>query len=72
MGPAAPDCSDAELDAANEELIDAVNSSGDVFLSHTRLHGRVSLANCGRSSRYRRAARAPRLGTVDLQAFRLR
>jgi aromatic-L-amino-acid decarboxylase len=35
--------SDAELDAANERLIDAVNATGEVFLSHTRLRGRVAL-----------------------------
>ena len=57
-----PDRSDAELDAANEALIDLVNSSGDVFLSHTRLRGRAVAANCDRSSRYGGAARAPRVG----------
>jgi aromatic-L-amino-acid/L-tryptophan decarboxylase len=31
------------LNAANERLIDAVNATGEVFLSHTRLHDRVSL-----------------------------
>jgi len=35
--------SDAELDAANERLIDLVNGSGEVFLSHTRLAGRLTL-----------------------------
>jgi aromatic-L-amino-acid decarboxylase len=29
----------AELDRFNERLLDAVNASGDVFLSHTRLNG---------------------------------
>jgi aromatic-L-amino-acid decarboxylase len=33
----------AELDAFNAQLLDAVNSSGDVFLSHTRLNGRFVL-----------------------------
>jgi aromatic-L-amino-acid decarboxylase len=33
----------AELDAFNEQLLDAVNASGDVFLSHTRLNGVLSL-----------------------------
>jgi aromatic-L-amino-acid decarboxylase len=27
------------LDALNERLLDEVNASGEVFLSHTRLHG---------------------------------
>ena len=29
--------------AANEQLIEAVNATGDVFLSHTRLKGRLAL-----------------------------
>jgi aromatic-L-amino-acid/L-tryptophan decarboxylase len=33
----------AESDAANERIIDAVNQTGDVFLSHTRLHGAIAL-----------------------------
>jgi aromatic-L-amino-acid/L-tryptophan decarboxylase len=33
---------EAELDIANERLVDSVNASGEVFLSHTRLHGRVA------------------------------
>jgi aromatic-L-amino-acid/L-tryptophan decarboxylase len=35
--------SDAELDTYNERLLDAVNASGEVFLSHTRLRGAVAL-----------------------------
>jgi aromatic-L-amino-acid decarboxylase len=35
--------SEDALDAANERLIDAVNATGDVFLSHTRLKGRLAL-----------------------------
>jgi aromatic-L-amino-acid decarboxylase len=35
--------SDDKLDAANEQLIDAVNATGEVFLSHTRLRGRLAL-----------------------------
>ncbi len=31
------------LDAANERLMAAVNASGDVFLSHTRLHDRFAI-----------------------------
>jgi aromatic-L-amino-acid decarboxylase len=34
---------DEDLDAANEQLIDAVNQTGEVFLSHTRLGGRFVL-----------------------------
>ena len=35
--------SPAEADAFNERLLDAVNGSGEVFLSHTRLDGRLVL-----------------------------
>jgi aromatic-L-amino-acid decarboxylase len=35
--------SEDDLDAANEQLIEAVNATGDVFLSHTRLKGRLAL-----------------------------
>jgi aromatic-L-amino-acid decarboxylase len=35
--------SDAELDARNEAIMHAVNSGGDVFLSHTKLRGRFTL-----------------------------
>jgi aromatic-L-amino-acid decarboxylase len=38
--PANRSLSDSELDLANERLVDAVNASGEVFLSHTRLNGR--------------------------------
>lgn len=41
--PANMSLSEAELDGANQRLIDRVNGSGDVFLSHTRLNGRTSL-----------------------------
>jgi aromatic-L-amino-acid/L-tryptophan decarboxylase len=34
---------ETELDAANEKLIDLVNASGDTFMAHTRLRGRLSL-----------------------------
>ncbi len=33
----------SELDAFNERLMEAVNASGDVFLSHTRLNGMLVL-----------------------------
>ncbi|HMD33618.1 MAG TPA: pyridoxal-dependent decarboxylase [Vicinamibacterales bacterium] len=35
--------SDAELDVMNERIVDLVNRSGDVFIAHTRLRGRLSL-----------------------------
>jgi aromatic-L-amino-acid decarboxylase len=41
--PAGIPLSDPELDAANEKLIDLVNNSGQVFLSHTRLRNRLTL-----------------------------
>jgi aromatic-L-amino-acid decarboxylase len=41
--PAGRPLPDAELNAANQRLMDAVNATGEVFLSHTRLHDRVSL-----------------------------
>ena len=34
---------EAALDAANEKLVDVVNQTGEVFLSHTRLRGRIAL-----------------------------
>jgi len=33
----------ARLDAANERLMAAVNATGEIFLSHTRLHGRFAI-----------------------------
>ena len=35
--------SEAELDAANERLLDLVNQSGEVFLSHTKLREGTAL-----------------------------
>jgi aromatic-L-amino-acid decarboxylase len=34
---------ESELDTRNAEIIDAVNRTGDVFLSHTRLDGRFTI-----------------------------
>ena len=34
---------DDEIDTFNERLLDAVNATGDVFLSHTQLNGRFTL-----------------------------
>ncbi len=34
---------DADLDALNERLLDAVNATGEVFLSHTKLNGVYAL-----------------------------
>jgi aromatic-L-amino-acid decarboxylase len=36
-------CGEEERDALNEQLLDRVNATGDVFLSHTRLSGRYVL-----------------------------
>lgn len=41
--PAAQQLGDAELDSANQRLLDVVNGNGDVFLSHTRISGRFAL-----------------------------
>ena len=41
--PLAAEWTDAALDAANEKLVDVVNQTGEVFLSHTRLRGRIAL-----------------------------
>ena len=41
--PAASGAIDAETDALNERLIEAVNATGEVFLSHTRLNGRFTV-----------------------------
>ncbi len=35
--------SEADLDALNQRVLEAVNKSGDVFLSHTALNGRIVL-----------------------------
>jgi aromatic-L-amino-acid decarboxylase len=35
--------SDEECDRLNESIMHAVNDGGDVFLSHTKLHGRFTL-----------------------------
>jgi len=39
----APEAREARLDALNEALLDAVNRTGEVFLSHTRLGGRFAI-----------------------------
>ena len=41
--PARLTLSEAELDAANDALTDLINRGGEVFLSNTRLRGRISL-----------------------------
>jgi len=34
---------DADIDAFNERLLESVNATGEIFISHTRLDGRYSL-----------------------------
>ena len=34
---------DAEIDAFNERLLESVNATGEMFISHTRLDGRYAL-----------------------------
>src|SRR5439155_18601212 len=41
--PANLPLSDEQLDIANQRLLDLINGTGDVFLSHTRLKGRLAL-----------------------------
>jgi aromatic-L-amino-acid decarboxylase len=41
--PASRAMDSAELDAANERLVEAVNQTGEVFLSHTRLRDAVAI-----------------------------
>jgi len=41
--PAGRRLSDADVDAANEQLVETVNRTGEIFLSHTRLRGRVAI-----------------------------
>ena len=41
--PRAGPTADDEIDAFNERLLDAINATGEVFLSHTRLDGRFTL-----------------------------
>jgi aromatic-L-amino-acid decarboxylase len=41
--PAGVNPDDPRLDAFNSALLDAVNASGQVFLSHTKLHGRFTV-----------------------------
>jgi aromatic-L-amino-acid decarboxylase len=52
--------SDAECDRVNEAIMHAVNSRGDVFLSHTKLRGRytmrLAIGNIRTSERHIRLA----------------
>jgi aromatic-L-amino-acid decarboxylase len=41
--PATGTLSEAELDTRNETLIDRINKTGEIFLSHTRLHDRLAI-----------------------------
>jgi aromatic-L-amino-acid/L-tryptophan decarboxylase len=37
------DADDEELDVANAAILERVNASGEVFLSHTRVRGRYAI-----------------------------
>jgi aromatic-L-amino-acid/L-tryptophan decarboxylase len=58
--PADRDLSQADLNTANERLVNAVNASGEVFLSHTRLNGcfvpRVAIGHIETTERHVRRA----------------
>ena len=41
--PSGRDWSEADLEALNQRLLDALNATGEVFLSHTKLNGRFTL-----------------------------
>jgi aromatic-L-amino-acid decarboxylase len=41
--PSGTTLSDSELNALNERLLKLVNDTGEVFLSHTGLNGKISL-----------------------------
>jgi aromatic-L-amino-acid decarboxylase len=41
--PTGASLTDEQLNAANAKLLDLVNASGEVFLSHTKLNGRLTL-----------------------------
>ena len=51
-------------DAFNERLLDAVNASGEIFISHTRLQRPLHAATRDRQSAHDRNARAPRVGAL--------
>lgn len=40
---APPGCDEAELEARNAAILDAVNATGEAFLSHTKINGRYAL-----------------------------
>src|SRR5690606_38957199 len=52
--------SDREVDLLNEQILAAVNASGEIFLSHTRLRGhytlRMAIGNLRTSERHVRRA----------------
>ncbi len=53
---------EAVLTELNERLMAAVNASGEIFISHTRLDGRSRAAHRARQHPHRRTARGTRLG----------
>ena len=52
------------IDRLNASLMDAVNQTGEIFLSHTKLEGRVRHPSCRRQPPDDGAARAARVGAV--------
>jgi aromatic-L-amino-acid decarboxylase len=41
--PADPASTDAAIDSLNERLLESVNNTGEIFMSHTRLEGRYAI-----------------------------
>ena len=61
------------LDAFNERLLEAVNQSGDIFLSHTRVNGmlvaQLRARGPGKSQTFPKAAQLRIRGTSPVVRF---